>query len=134
MSRDGWDGSGPCDLRDSYWTGSWARPGLVWLAETDSVRMRSARCSSNRRSGSRSWSPNSSWICRSRYLTVWGWTWIAWVWAFAICYAQIYVGIHYPLDIVGGALLGTLFGLFLAMFFNKKFGFANFDTQPTGTL
>ncbi|TMI95616.1 MAG: phosphatase PAP2 family protein [Bacteroidetes bacterium] len=63
-----------------------------------------------------------------------GWTWIAWVWAFAICYAQIYVGIHYPLDIVGGALLGTLFGLFLAMFFNKKFGFANFDTQPTGTL
>ena len=63
-----------------------------------------------------------------------GWMWIAWVWAFAICYAQIYVGIHYPLDIVGGALLGTLFGLFLAMFFNKKFGFANFDTQPTGTL
>lgn len=62
------------------------------------------------------------------------WAWVAWVWAFFISYAQIYVGIHYPLDVVGGALLGILFGLFLAMFFNKKFGFANFDTKPSETL
>ncbi|MFI5187098.1 MAG: phosphatase PAP2 family protein [Chitinophagales bacterium] len=61
------------------------------------------------------------------------WAWIAWVWAFSIGYAQIYVGIHYPLDVICGALLGVLFGLFTAMFFNKKFGFANFDTQPTVT-
>lgn len=59
------------------------------------------------------------------------WTWIAWLWAFAIGYAQIYVGIHFPLDVVGGAVLGILFGLAMAMFFNKKFGFANFDRQPT---
>jgi undecaprenyl-diphosphatase len=60
------------------------------------------------------------------------WTWVGWLWAFSISYAQIYVGVHYPLDIMGGALLGILFGSFLAMFFNKKFGFANFDTKPTG--
>ncbi len=40
---------------------------------------------------------------------------IALFWAFAISYAQIYVGVHYPLDIIGGALLGTgiSFGTYL---------------------
>ncbi|HEY1871670.1 MAG TPA: phosphatase PAP2 family protein, partial [Chitinophagaceae bacterium] len=41
------------------------------------------------------------------------WAWIGWVWAFSIGYAQIYVGIHYPLDVVGGAILGILFGSFM---------------------
>ena len=59
------------------------------------------------------------------------WTWVAWLWAFAVGYAQIYVGVHYPLDVLGGAVLGIVFGLLMAMFFNRKFGFANFDTQPT---
>src|SRR4030095_228931 len=62
------------------------------------------------------------------------WSWIAYIWAISIGYAQIYVGIHYPLDVVAGALVGILFGLLIAMFFNKKFGFVNFDTQPTVTL
>ncbi len=30
------------------------------------------------------------------------------LWAVLICYAQIYVGVHYPLDILAGALLGVL--------------------------
>jgi len=30
------------------------------------------------------------------------------LWAGLICYAQIYVGVHYPLDILGGAILGLL--------------------------
>ena len=37
------------------------------------------------------------------------WNWL-WLWAGVICYAQIYVGKHYPLDILGGALLGFLAG------------------------
>jgi undecaprenyl-diphosphatase len=32
------------------------------------------------------------------------------VWAFLISYAQVYVGVHYPLDVTGGALLGLLIG------------------------
>jgi len=59
------------------------------------------------------------------------WTWVAWLWAFAIGYAQVYVGIHFPFDVLGGAIVGILFGSAMAMFFNKKFGFANFDRQPT---
>jgi undecaprenyl-diphosphatase len=29
------------------------------------------------------------------------------IWATSIAYAQVYVGVHYPLDVVAGALLGT---------------------------
>jgi len=61
------------------------------------------------------------------------WSWIAYVWAFLIAYAQIYVGVHFPLDVLAGAIVGVLYGSFTGMFFNKKFGFANFDTQPTVT-
>jgi len=32
------------------------------------------------------------------------------LWAASIAYAQVYVGVHYPLDVVCGALLGTLIG------------------------
>lgn len=61
------------------------------------------------------------------------WAWIGFIWAFFIGYAQIYVGIHYPFDVAAGALLGITLGLFTGMFFNKKFGFANFDRQPIVT-
>ena len=54
------------------------------------------------------------------------WALIGFVWAAIICYAQIYVGVHYPMDILGGALLGVCFGLFTGMIFNKRYGFVNF--------
>ncbi|HEY0432584.1 MAG TPA: phosphatase PAP2 family protein [Chitinophagaceae bacterium] len=60
-----------------------------------------------------------------------GWVWIGFIWALMVSYGQIYVGIHYPTDVAGGALLGILFGLFMALLFNRKFGFVNFDSQPT---
>ena len=59
------------------------------------------------------------------------WIWITFLWARIISYAQIYVGVHYPSDILGGAALGVFFGLLISLFFNKKFGFITFDEQPT---
>jgi len=50
------------------------------------------------------------------------WTWIAFLWAGAICYAQIYVGIHYPGDILGGAALGITFAVLYSYLFNRFFG------------
>lgn len=44
------------------------------------------------------------------------------VWATIVCFAQIYVGVHYPSDILGGALLGMLIGSFLGKFYNNKKG------------
>lgn len=43
------------------------------------------------------------------------------VWALAICYAQMYVGIHYPLDILGGTIIGLASGGMLAFVFNRRF-------------
>lgn len=50
------------------------------------------------------------------------WMYIGLIWAALIAYAQVYVGVHYPLDVLGGAGLGTITGLFMAWFFNKRFG------------
>jgi len=55
------------------------------------------------------------------------WMYLAYVWAFFIGYAQIYVGVHYPLDVVGGAILGVLIGSATAWAFDKKWGFFNLE-------
>jgi len=55
------------------------------------------------------------------------WVWLAYLWAAIIGYAQVYVGVHYPFDILGGAIIGLSFGWLLGVFFNKRFGFANFE-------
>jgi undecaprenyl-diphosphatase len=44
------------------------------------------------------------------------WTWL-WFWAASICYAQIYVGKHYPFDIMIGALVGFITGLGMSRLF-----------------
>ena len=52
----------------------------------------------------------------------WGkWTRLFFVWAFLIAYAQVYVGVHYPLDVICGGLLGLMIGWGWARFFNKHF-------------
>ena len=57
--------------------------------------------------------------------------WIAgvlFIWAFAICYAQVYVGVHYPLDVACGAIIGIVIGYLYAKAFNKYIGFTtNYD-------
>jgi len=54
------------------------------------------------------------------------WIWVAFLWAAIIGYSQVYVGIHYPFDVLGGATIGFMFGWLLGTFFNKRFGFVNF--------
>lgn len=61
------------------------------------------------------------------------WAWVALCWAASIAYAQVYVGVHYPLDVIGGALLGLAFGISTGTIFNKRFGFAIFDDQPSAS-
>jgi len=40
-------------------------------------------------------------------------------WAFIISFSQIYVGVHYPVDTMVGALLGTTIGLITASIYKK---------------
>ena len=45
-------------------------------------------------------------------------------WAIVISYSRVYIGVHYPLDIIGGALLGWLLGWIfykLLMFLENHF-------------
>lgn len=46
--------------------------------------------------------------------------WLFFAWAAIVAYAQIYVGVHYPLDVLGGALLGILIGLLSGSFFQRR--------------
>ena len=55
------------------------------------------------------------------------WVWVGIVWAALIAFSQVYVGVHYPFDILGGALLGLAFGITMGSLFNKQYGFAIFD-------
>lgn len=41
------------------------------------------------------------------------------VWAAIIAYAQVYVGVHYPMDVICGAALGTLIGI--AVYLSAKY-------------
>jgi undecaprenyl-diphosphatase len=47
------------------------------------------------------------------------WTRWLFLWAFSICYAQVYVGVHYPIDVVGGTLLGITIAMFTSNLFNS---------------
>lgn len=44
------------------------------------------------------------------------------VWAATISYGQVYVGVHYPVDILFGALLGSGIGALTAGYYNRKIG------------
>jgi membrane-associated phospholipid phosphatase len=44
---------------------------------------------------------------------------LALVWAALISFAQIYVGVHYPIDTLVGAVLGTCIGLFTSFTYKK---------------
>ncbi|SNZ01900.1 phosphatase PAP2 family protein [Flagellimonas pacifica] len=39
------------------------------------------------------------------------WAWIFFIWPLLFSYSRIYVGVHFPLDILVGALIGTISGI-----------------------
>jgi membrane-associated phospholipid phosphatase len=48
--------------------------------------------------------------------------WIKWVlifWAASISYGQVYVGVHYPLDVISGGILGIVVGMLMATLYSS---------------
>ena len=39
------------------------------------------------------------------------WVWIMYIWAMIFSFTRIYLGVHYPSDILAGAVLGSIIGL-----------------------
>lgn len=50
----------------------------------------------------------------------WKWVWPAAIaWALLVSYAQVYVGVHFPLDITCGGILGIVIGIIIGKIFNR---------------
>lgn len=60
----------------------------------------------------------SFWFFSITWMSNRSWYWL-WLWALAIGYAQVYVGKHFPGDIIIGAVLGTLVGSGMALLFRR---------------
>ena len=50
------------------------------------------------------------------------WCFLFFMWAATISYGQLYIGVHYPSDVICGALLGTGIGYITGTIFNKRIG------------
>jgi membrane-associated phospholipid phosphatase len=50
------------------------------------------------------------------------WPMVFFLWAFSISFAQVYVGVHYPLDVTCGAIIGILIGYLSGKSFNRNYG------------
>jgi undecaprenyl-diphosphatase len=57
-----------------------------------------------------------------QYIGAWGW--LFFVWASIIIYSQVYVGVHYPLDVLAGAAVGMALGYLSARSYNKQYKLA----------
>jgi membrane-associated phospholipid phosphatase len=56
-------------------------------------------------------------VTLSRYAK---WVWpVAVFWAMLVSFAQVYVGVHFPLDVAFGAVIGTTAGIITGKFFNR---------------
>ncbi|HLF64526.1 MAG TPA: phosphatase PAP2 family protein [Saprospiraceae bacterium] len=56
--------------------------------------------------------------------------WPVIIWAVCIAFAQVYVGVHYPLDVIGGGVLGAIIGAGIAWYYNlrmKRWNIAELD-------
>jgi membrane-associated phospholipid phosphatase len=49
--------------------------------------------------------------------------WPLLIWAFLIGFSQIYVGVHFPLDVLAGSIVGYCIGRLAALLFNKQYGY-----------
>ena len=47
------------------------------------------------------------------------WRWLLFIWAAMISFSQVYVGVHYPLDILAGGIIGFCLGAVMAEVYFK---------------
>jgi undecaprenyl-diphosphatase len=50
------------------------------------------------------------------------WSYLFIIWAATVAYAQVYVGVHYPLDVIFGSIIGSTIGYAISQIFIRKVG------------
>jgi len=50
------------------------------------------------------------------------WAWVFFLWAFIISYTQVYVGVHYPFDVLCGGIVGCGIGFIVSKMYLKQAG------------
>jgi undecaprenyl-diphosphatase len=58
---------------------------------------------------------------------VWRQAWVFFIWAFIISYTQVYVGVHYPFDVLCGGILGCGIGFIISKLYLKQAGLLSLD-------
>jgi membrane-associated phospholipid phosphatase len=56
------------------------------------------------------------------------WWGLVFVWASLVAYAQVYVGVHFPIDVMAGALLGSLIGIITSRLLRWQSGTLNLQS------
>jgi undecaprenyl-diphosphatase len=56
------------------------------------------------------------------------------LWAFSIAFAQVYVGVHFPVDVMSGACIGALIGIVLGYIFKNFFQLTYGNLEDTSTV
>jgi membrane-associated phospholipid phosphatase len=57
------------------------------------------------------------------------WWALIFTWAAVISYTQVYVGVHFPFDVVAGGICGCILGTMMAYVFRKQIGLITFGNQ-----
>lgn len=61
------------------------------------------------------------------------WSYLFFVWAATVSYGQVYIGVHYPTDVICGGIVGSITGYLTSWLFNKRFGLTEID-HPSNSI
>lgn len=59
------------------------------------------------------------------------WKWAFIFWAGSVAYAQVYVGVHYPIDVFCGGIMGSLIGYATATVYQQRFPIWNIESSKS---